>query len=205
MFVCIPFLGLISVILGSLAFGKIRRSEGQLGGRKIALIAIGLGLMSSLGWVLAANLIQPWVLDQHRLQMTTILEETFQGIQDRRDINGLDVFTSDARPFTLSDVQILGEQLESNCGPLKGVFVWRLGEPQGSWNVQRWPAGFTLEFMNAEVEGDAIFVISSGQTLLSEVRLEELEIRVPRLNTITFPPRYDEEVEKVDQGDSTNE
>lgn len=205
LFICIPFLGLVSVSLGIIALGKIRRSEGQLGGRKIAFTAIGIGLFSSLGWVLAANIIQPWMMDQYRLQMAAILEDTFRGIEERGDLNQLNVFSEGARSFSIEDVEILNGHIQSACGSFESAFIWRLGDPRGSWNEQVWPVGFTLEFEHAEVEGDAVFIISTGDSLLSNVKLEELEIQIPGMSTMTFPPRYDDEIEELDQGDSTDE
>ena len=204
LFVCIPFVGLLSISLGFLALGKIRRSEGQLGGRKIAFTAIAVGVFSTLGWILAANLAHPWAMEQYRNQMAGTLEETFTGIENQSDLSTSNLFAEGARSFSAEDIEIIREQIQSTCGSFENAFIWRLGEPQGGWNEQRWPAGFTLEFEKAEVEGDAIFIISSGRGLLSDVKLEELEIRIPGLSTITFPPRYDEEVEEKDQGDFTN-
>ena len=205
LFICIPFMGLLSISLGIIALGKIRRSEGQMGGRKIAFTAIGVGVLSSLGWVLAANIVHPWAMDHYRVQMGLALEETFEGIQDRRDLLKLQVFSEEARSFSKDDVEIMSDQIQSACGSFEEAFVWRLGDPQGSWNAQRWPVGFTLVFENTDVEGDAVFVISSGKGLLSDVKLEEFEIRVPSLGTLTFPPRYDDEEEQIGQGDSTDE
>ena len=104
LFICIPFMGLLSISLGIIALGKIRRSEGQMGGRKIAFTAIGVGLLSSLGWVLAANIVHPWAMDHYRVQMGLALEETFEGIQDRRDLLKLQVFSEEARSFSKDDV-----------------------------------------------------------------------------------------------------
>jgi len=205
LFVCIPFMGLLSVSLGILALGKIRRSEGQLGGRKIAFAAIATGMLSSLGWLLAANVVHPWAMDQYRNQMAVTLESTFEGIQNRRDLRKLQVFSEGARSFSEEDVATISDQIQLACGSFEGAFVWRLGDPQGSWNVQRWPVGFTLEFENADVEGDAIFMVSTSEGFLSKMKLEEFEIRVPGLSTMTFPPRYDGDEKMTDQGDFAND
>lgn len=51
---CIPVVGLIAVILGAAALITIRKSEGRLGGKTLAIVAIVLGGVGTLAWIVFA-------------------------------------------------------------------------------------------------------------------------------------------------------
>lgn len=51
---CLPGMGLISTILGGAALVRISGSQGRLQGRGLAIVALVLGLIGTIGWVLIA-------------------------------------------------------------------------------------------------------------------------------------------------------
>jgi hypothetical protein len=51
LFCCIPGVGAVAVVLGIGAIVGISRSEGRLGGRALAFIAIVLGILGTMAWI----------------------------------------------------------------------------------------------------------------------------------------------------------
>lgn len=157
--VCIPPLGMVAILLGSIALGRIRNSNGALGGRRMALLAMGLGAASSVGWLISIEQFNSWYQEKISTRMNLVIKTALDGAQS-------DDFDRVRSQFSIDGDQLLqneaisgfGVELKDRWGRLLDVSILP-STPQRNQDMQRWAVAFELEFEHAKPIGAATFVL----------------------------------------------
>ena len=185
---CIPLLGVVAIALGSFALGRIRNSQGTIGGRRIALVAMGIGAATSIGWIIGLDQFQSW----YRTEMNARITNTFTLALDGAEAGDVDLvraqFTSNADGISDDAIVAFGTTLKERWGRLLGVTIVR-SLPQGDPLVPRMAVTFELEFEHANPTGAATFaLLTSIGSVLHEPHLVELEIFEAEQSTLRLAP-----------------
>lgn len=167
--VCIPPLGMVAILLGSIALGRIRNSNGALGGRRMALLAMGLGAASSVGWLIGIEQFNSWFHGKIRTRMNLVIKTVLDGAESGDFDRVRSHFSIDEDPLQNEAISDFGDELKNHWGRLLDVSIVQ-STPQGDQVMQRWAVAFELEFEHAKPIGGATFVLvpNVGSTELKD-------------------------------------
>ena len=152
--VCIPLLGVVAIVLGSFALGRIRNSNGALGGRRIALVAMALGAATTVGWFLLLNQIQSLYQEEMNSRMVSVIEDVLHGSEAGEFERVRNQFTTDGQSFKDDEIAAFGTSIRERWGRLLSVAIIR-SNPQGDPLLPRMAVTFELEFERANPTGAA--------------------------------------------------
>ena len=178
--ICIPFLGLLGILLGGLALGRIRRSDGRLGGRRIALWGMGIGSAALVIWVMGLDRFQLYYLGEVHQRMTSSIQRVVESAIDGEPGKVRSEWGSTATMLDDARIQAFGEAIETNWGDLVGVSLLR-STATGGLLEPGMTASFEFQFERSNRTGTAVFdLITQGNTsLFPRPMLQELEIIDP--------------------------
>jgi len=102
---CIPFLGVLSIVMGSASLLLIGKSNGRLTGRGAAIAGLIVGIMTTVIWgALGAGGLQSWTF--YKKQIIPVAESTFSATQTN------DVATVRSHLNATADAELTDEQIQ---------------------------------------------------------------------------------------------
>lgn len=192
MIVCVPLLGLAAILLGGLALGRMAASGGTLGGRRVALLAMGLGAATTIGWAVGLDRFQSWYLNEMSERMEAAIATTINATAGG-DIEATRlVYERGGAALEDEAISAFGLAIGGTWGSLVDVSMLR-STPQGDPLSPLMAATFEAEFERATLSGAATFVLQSRVgSMLHEPVLRALEITTPDGTALELSLRYDE-------------
>ena len=196
---CVPLLGVVAIVLGSFALGRIRNSQGTLGGRKIALLAMGIGAATSVGWILGLNQFQSWYHNEMNSKIEEVITSAIEGAQGDDFKKVRNTFTLNAEGLEDASIATFGASMTRQWGRLIEVTVTR-SIPQGEPMAPRMAVTFELEFEGGSPSGAAnMALLTTVGQLIHEPHLLELEIFSSDEETLRLGPGYDEQQPAIEE------
>ena len=189
---CVPLLGLIAILLGGLALGRIAASNGTLGGRRLALLAMGFGAASTVIWALGLDQFQSWYLGELNERMEAAVVDVLDASAQGEEANIHAVFAKDVAGLSDEQVGAFTAAVRREWGELLSVSVLR-STPQGGPLTPRMAVAFDAEFALLSVSGVAAFALhNTVGSMLHEPKLLEIELVLPDGATVRLGSGYDE-------------
>lgn len=185
--ICIPFLGLLGILLGGLALGRIRRSNGRLGGRRIALWGMGIGSAALVIWVMGLDRFQVYYLDEVHARMASSIQRVVESAIDGEPGKVRSEWGSSATMLDDDRILAFGEAVEANWGDLVGVSLLR-STATGGLLEPGMTASVEFQFERSNRTGTAVFdLITQGNTsVFPQPMLQKLEIIDPGNPTLVL-------------------
>ena len=140
---CIPLLGVVAIVLGSFALGRIRNSHGALGGRRIALVAMALGAATTVGWFILLDQIQSLYQEEMNSRMVSTIEGALHGSEAGEFDRVRNQFTIDGQKLEDDEITAFGTSIRERWGRLLSVAIVR-SSPQGDPLLPRMAVTFEL-------------------------------------------------------------
>jgi hypothetical protein len=189
---CVPLLGLIAILLGGLALGRIAASNGTLGGRRLALLAMGFGAASTVIWALGLDQFQSWYLGELNERMEAAVVDVLDASAQDEAANVRAVFANAGAELSDEQVGAFAAAIDSEWGELLSVSVLR-STPQGGPLTPRMAVAFDAEYARLTVSGVASFALHNTiGSMLHEPKLREIELVLPDGTTARLGSGYDD-------------
>ncbi|MCH2161991.1 MAG: hypothetical protein MK085_08985 [Phycisphaerales bacterium] len=177
--VCVPMLGLVAVLLGALSLSRIRNSGGAIGGRRLALWAMGIGSAMLVIWVMGLDRFQGWYLGNVETRMTTALESAVQAAIEGDPAGVRSEWGSTATMLGDEAILEFGKTADSRWGGLLSVSLNR-SNTVGTVLDPAMTATFEFEFETTSRPGAATFaLVTNAGELLPSTRILQMEISDP--------------------------
>lgn len=117
---CVPGVGAIGVVLAIAALVSVSRSEGRLGGRTLAFIALVLGVLGTMAWIgIAIAGRQAWIIYDRELVAPTVEAARF-GEKDDWSLYRKLLTPEASGRVTDADLAAFREAYRAPFGPLVG-------------------------------------------------------------------------------------
>ena len=172
-------LGMVAILLGAIALSRIRNSRGAIGGRRLALWAMGIGSAMLVIWVMGLDRFQVWYLDRVESRMTEALDSAMVAAM-AGDPSGVRAEWGETATM-IGDESVLefGRLARERWGGFIGVSLNR-SNTAGTVLDPAMTATFEFEFERGIRPGAATFsLITNAGELLPLTQIMQLEISDP--------------------------
>jgi hypothetical protein len=185
---CCPLVNLLGAMLGITAMRRIQMSRGLLGGRRVAAIAIAIGL--GLAVLLSVAGMTFSYREQQRLesQMVASIEGFIRAVEDGRSDKAQQFLRPGTNKGESGDVlAAFGEQMKLRFGALDRVSIASQSN-SGSLLAPTIEAACVYAFESTQRTGSAAFQLTiTGKSIWPDLRLIRLRVDDPESGPVAFP------------------